>query len=109
MWSCGPDSVGTAGVGFDTASLSHDAAIVGLATKFMTLTPSGEKATVDMNLVGTGRKPAGIITEIMNGAEELVDPSRVYIPTPRTVEGKPRCEPHTLRPAPRIGPCVQGE
>lgn len=52
---------------------SEDTALLGLATKFMTFSPSGESATAGMNLVGMGYQSAVIDTDIMVGPDELSD------------------------------------
>ena len=49
---------------------SEGAAILGLATKFLTFSPSGERDAAGMNLVGAGREMAYIIADPMFGPEE---------------------------------------
>ena len=49
---------------------SEDAAILGLATKFLAFSPSGDHATAGMNLVGAGTEPAVIRTDAMVGPDE---------------------------------------
>jgi len=73
-WNNCTDS-GVAGFGghFDTLNQSDDAALLGLATKFMTFTPSGEKATAGMNLVGMGTTGAYIVMDPMFGPQESRD------------------------------------
>jgi hypothetical protein len=69
MWQCGFDSSGvTAGI----PSFTEDAAILGLATKFLTYTPSGKKDTAGMNLVGVGAKPAFIIFDLQTGPDSFL-------------------------------------
>jgi len=52
---------------------SEDAAILGLATKFLAFTPSGAKDAAGMNLVGAGTEPAYIHYDPMFGPEEARD------------------------------------
>ena len=67
MWSCGADFAGGPGAG-----LSHDAAILGLSTKFIAFSGGiTEHATAGMNLVGAGREAATIEADIQTGGEEL--------------------------------------
>jgi hypothetical protein len=63
---------GVAALGNGFFDASEDAAILGLATKFLAFSPSGKLETAGMNLVGVGRKPATIIhdvTPITDGQE----------------------------------------
>ena len=74
MWNCGMDFKGGPG-----ASMSHDAAILGLATKFIAFTGGGaspRQATAGMNLVGAGEERASILVDIDDETPELsgVDP-----------------------------------
>jgi len=68
MWSCGRDEMSE-----PYSSFSQDAAILGLATKFITFTGGvgTEHATAGMNLVGAGREASTIQADVMYGAEEL--------------------------------------
>jgi hypothetical protein len=82
---CGPVAVskrfsgecqgGVAGGGPNGTILnqSEDAAILGLATKFLSFSPSGDQATAGMNLVGSGEESATIQYEPEDGSEELND------------------------------------
>ena len=67
MWSCGRDEMAP-----PYSSFSEDAAILGLATKFIAFSGGiTEHATAGMNLVGSGREAGTIRADIMFGAEEL--------------------------------------
>ena len=63
-------------VGTVYSSWSENAAILGLATKFIAFSGgiSPEQATAGMNLVGTGREAGTIRADVMYGAEELRTP-----------------------------------
>ena len=50
---------------------SEDAAILGLATKFLAFSPSGDQATAGMNLVGAGEESAEIWVDAQIGPDEL--------------------------------------
>jgi hypothetical protein len=50
---------------------SEDAAILGLATKFLSFSPSGDQATAGMNLVGAGEESAEIWVDAQIGPDEL--------------------------------------
>jgi len=50
---------------------SEDAALLGLATKFLTYSPNGDMATAGMNLTGTGAGVAVLLVDGMVGPEEL--------------------------------------
>lgn len=50
---------------------SEDAAILGLATKFLAFSPSGAQAAAGMNLVGMGEEPAFISYDPATGSAEL--------------------------------------
>jgi len=72
MWSCGMDTIVGPG------GLSKDAAILGLATKFIAFSggATAEHATAGMNLVGSGRESGMIIvdTDENNGEELRTEP-----------------------------------
>jgi len=50
---------------------SEDSAILGLATKFLSFTPSGAHDTAGMNLVGAGDEESRIQVDVLTGPEEL--------------------------------------
>lgn len=65
MWNCRRDSM-------IFGDFSEDAAILGLATKFIAFSgPSSERATAGMNLVGTGEERATILVDTDDGTPEL--------------------------------------
>lgn len=53
---------------------SEDAAILGLATKFLAFSPSGAQATAGMNLVGMGEERAYIYYDPTTGSAPLLEP-----------------------------------
>jgi hypothetical protein len=84
---CGPTAMtkrlsncvgGVAGPGF--LHLSDDAAILGLATKFLAFS-SGDKATAGMNLVGMGEQAAFIGYDPTTGSPALLAPDRGAVRT----------------------------
>lgn len=68
-----PGSGGTAGVIPILVGESEDASILGLATKFLDFSPSGDKATAGMNLVGAGEEESAIRYIARIGPRDLVD------------------------------------
>jgi len=71
-FSCDKGGNQTAGFG-SCLNESEDASILGLATKFLSFSPSGEQATAGMNLVGSGEEAATIQYIPRIGPRELVD------------------------------------
>ena len=57
-------------------SQSQPAAILGLATKFLAFTPSGDHATSGLNLIGAGYEPADIQFDAMFGPQEVRESGR---------------------------------
>lgn len=73
-WNNCLDSIGgptVAGTGIGFFDGSQDAAILGLATKFLAFSPSGNRDAAGMNLTGAGTEPAYIQYDPMFGPEEL--------------------------------------
>jgi hypothetical protein len=58
---------------FPVFEQSEDAALLGLATKFLSFSPSGDHASAGMNLVGAGTGDATIQVDPMVGPEESND------------------------------------
>lgn len=52
---------------------SEDAAILGLATKFLSFDPSDDQATAGMNLVGAGEEKSTILYFLQPGPDQLQD------------------------------------
>ncbi|MCH9035138.1 MAG: hypothetical protein IID42_11670, partial [Planctomycetes bacterium] len=67
---------GVAGVRLGFFDGSEDAAILGLATKFLAFSPSGDMDTAGMNLVGAGTEEAIIRFDLEQGPSELRDTRR---------------------------------